>query len=208
MEAFGRRIRAGADSWLSVIVIAALTGVVLYQHWQAAHPHRPQPVREGERVEAIDLRTTQKSAMHIDWGVGGRGTILYVMSPDCVWCLKNLDAAKSAYQQASLLGYRFIGVSLRADGLNEYLLRYRIPFPTYIDQNRSAERTLKVIGTPETLIVSPSGTVQKVSVGVYTGRNAEEMEKFLGSKTPASASRLSSAKALLSRVAQRQQGDY
>lgn len=184
MTTFLKKIRTAvekvADSWWPIVVIALLTSFALYQHWQMTHPRGPQLVREGEQVQSIKLLTLQRDPVWINWKANRRGTVVYYTSPDCVWCQRNADAARAAYQRASALGYQFIGVSVKVDGLNEYLLKHAIPFPVYVDLDGTAAKTLKLAATPETIFISPSGIVQKAIIGAYRGKNAEVLGRILG----------------------------
>ena len=180
----GLAIKKIANSWWSIVMIAMLTSFVVYQHWQMTHPRVPQLIYEGEKAEGLRLRTLKRDPISIDWNAGKRGTIVYYTSPDCVWCQRNTEAANMAYQRASALGYRFVGVSLKADGLSEYLAQHKIPFPVYVDFDHSAAKTLKLRATPETIFISPDGIVQKALVGAYKGKNAEVLGEILGTRLP------------------------
>lgn len=183
--AAGHGIRAAstafAQSWWAVLAVALLTGLLLDQRWQATHPHLAQPLKRGEHLRAVLLEGLDHGSVPITWSADGRPTVLYVFSPSCVWCKRNIEAAK-ALARGSSPSYRFIGVSLTLDGLGEYLGKVNLGFPVYVAGPAAA--ALKLKATPETIIVSPGGVVVKVWLGAYMEGTLADVERTFGVKLP------------------------
>lgn len=122
------------------------------------------------RVETIDLSSNQLPV------------VLYVFSPDCSWCDKNYRNITHLANQRSK-SYKFVGLSLRATGLNEYLNKQPYPFPVYILASAKDVGLVGVGQTPQTIVISQDGKVSHNWVGAYV-YNAAEVEKFFGLSLP------------------------
>jgi hypothetical protein len=173
-EAFGR-------SWWAVIVICLLTGVILYQRWQATHPFRPPTLAVGARVKTLTVQALNAQPISIAWSSSEKPTILYVFSPSCVHCRHNVEAVRKLADLLSA-SHRVIGLSTTREGLKEFLDKTPFPGPVYI-MNRG-DKQLKVIGTPETILLSPLGVVEKVWYGSYEKKTATDIGKVLGVTLP------------------------
>src|SRR5262249_36333965 len=81
-------------------------------------------------------------------------TVLYVFTPQCGWCAKNIENFR-ALIQSSGPRYRIIGVSLTRQDLKEYLQKENLQLPIYTDVEESSRKTYKLGGTPATVVMSP-----------------------------------------------------
>ena len=95
---------------------------------------------------------------------------------------RNADSVRVLREKAST--YRFIGISVKSDGLKKYLDHTSNLFPVYVLPMASAIKTLHVIGTPETIVISSRGIVQKVWAGAYSGRTQSEIQSMFGVTLP------------------------
>lgn len=93
-------------------------------------------------------------------------TVLYVFSPSCNWCDRNLENIRFLAQSLKK-DYRFIGVSLSPNQLNEYLAKTSLPFPVFQSPSLSMSRTFRMGRTPQTIVVSPESQVVKSWYGAY-----------------------------------------
>lgn len=178
------RLRSFSDSWWAVAVIVLLTGIIVLQQWQLRHPQARQPIapQVGEHLPPVEVVDLKQGPIRIDWTADNRPTILYVLSPTCVWCAKNLDLIR-ALSDAAEPKYRFIGLSLDRKGLTEYAAKSSYRFPVYFAEAKSANQ-LKLAVTPETVVVSPKGTVVKVWRGAYDSEILSDIQKTLGVTLP------------------------
>lgn len=112
-----------------------------------------------------------------------RPTVLYIFTPPCSWCKRNNDNFNALVAQKSEQ-YRFIGLSLSKDGLGEYLTTHHLSIPIYVDLSKDTAAAYKLGGTPQTLVISPQGTVVKNWKGAYTGGQEAEVESFFQVKLP------------------------
>jgi len=60
-------------------------------------------------------------------------TVLYIYRPTCGWCAKNLQNIKELAQHVQQTGGRVIGLSLETDGLEQYVQKSDMGFPSYTD---------------------------------------------------------------------------
>jgi peroxiredoxin len=170
------------QGWWPVAVIALLAGSIVYQRWQFSHPSLPPVLKPGEHLAPITLETPQERAAQLDWSAGSLPTILYVFRPDCEWCARNLEAERAVATGSQ--GYRFVALSTTKTGLRSYVSTNRLTFPVYAAADSKTVRQLKLVMTPETVLITPEGTVQKVCLGAYVGENRREVEKVFGIKLP------------------------
>jgi peroxiredoxin len=104
-------------------------------------------------------------------------TVLYVFTPPCSWCARNMD------NFTTLLGkvsdeYRFVGLSLSEDGLAEYVARNELNLPVYSGLSIDTKAAYKLSGTPQTIVVSPEGRVLQNWMGAYVGDQKSQIEAF------------------------------
>lgn len=140
-------------------------------------------LREGDAVPQIEAHDLTGQPVTLRYELGGPATVLYVFSPACVWCTKNLENIKAIAKQTRG-AYRLIGLSLSTDKLKEYAVNQKLDFPVYSDLPQSVISAYKLTGTPETIIVSPEGRVVKRWTGAYTGSLQGEVERFFNLPLP------------------------
>ena len=119
----------------------------------------------------------------ISFADANRPTVLYIFTPPCSWCKRNNDNFNALVAQKSEQ-YRFIGLSFSKDGLGEYLTTHHLTIPIYTDLSKDTIAAYKLSGTPQTLVISPQGTIMKNWKGAYTGGQESEVESFFQLKLP------------------------
>ncbi len=103
-------------------------------------------------------------------------TIVYIFSPDCSWCTRNLSNIKILLAQTKDK-YRFIGLSLDSKGLQEYIAQHQLDFSIYTNLTEDTALAYKG-GTPRTFVVSDDGVILKSWFGAYNGENRKEVEDY------------------------------
>ena len=136
----------------------------------------------GQTVPAFAARDTAGVETTIEYG-GGLPTVLYVFSPGCGACSKNADAIR-ALAEGSAGRYRFVGVSLDRRGLATYLAEHPLPFPVVTDLDPSTVSAYRFGGTPQTIVVSTSGTVLDTWHGAFQADQKTQIERFFGTSMP------------------------
>ncbi len=137
----------------------------------------------GTIVPPITARLSSGQTQTIDFASSDRPTVLYIFTPTCLWCERNLENIK-ALLQAKDSEYRFIGLSLSREALAPYLVTHELHLPTYTDLEPTALDAYKVHGTPQTLVVSPQGRVIQNWTGAYVGEQKTQVEGFFHVSLP------------------------
>lgn len=120
-------------------------------------------------IQAQDLEGKIRTVRYSDSSVP---TLLYVFSPSCGWCYRNLENVRLMSQDARGR-YRMVGLSLSDKGLPEYIKDHRIDFPVYVPSEQ-IRRDYRLGGTPETLLVAADGRVTKIWTGAYQAELKKE----------------------------------
>jgi peroxiredoxin len=110
-------------------------------------------------------------------------TVLYVFTPQCGWCKKNVTNLQALIDQ-SAGRYRIAGVSLTRQDLDSYIKSQNLHLPVYSDVRADIRAVYGLGGTPETIVVSPQSKVLGVWMGAYEPNTRVEIEKFLRIRLP------------------------
>ena len=110
-------------------------------------------------------------------------TVLYVFTPDCHWCARNLENIRSVVASAGGR-FRFFGVSLTDTDLQTYLTQNKLPFHVYQTPSEEVRIAYGFNSTPSTIVVSPSGSVLQYWKGAYSEDIATEVEGYFQVKLP------------------------
>lgn len=110
-------------------------------------------------------------------------TLVYVMRPTCVWCLRNNENIKAVIENATGR-YRVVVASLTAEGTADYLRQHDIEAEAITNLSEQTKRAYHLGGTPQTILVSPSGMVVKSWMGAYSGDMLAEIERTLAVRLP------------------------
>jgi hypothetical protein len=100
-----------------------------------------------------------------------------------VWCRRNLDSIK-ALADRSRNRFNFVGISLTTSGFPEYAHAGTLPFPMLAGLQDSFIKAYKLGSTPETIVISPEGRVERAWIGAYVGRTNDEVAAFFGVAVP------------------------
>lgn len=137
----------------------------------------------GTLVPSIEARDIDNRPATIAYPGEGPPMVLYIFTPECKWCARNMENIKALTDQAGG-NHRFIGLSLSSDKLREYVAGNKLGFPVYSELSPAFRTAYKVSGTPETLVISPEGRVLKKWVGAYTKDIQKEVEQYFKVRLP------------------------
>jgi AhpC/TSA family len=141
-----------------------------------------QPLAVGGAVPALEAPRWGGGRIHAKFNE--RPTIIYVFSPRCVWCERNLDNARSLVRHTKA-GWDFIGVTLDKTGLDAYLNeRHLEGWRVAVDVDQATQRAFHFGNTPQTIVVAPGGRVTNVWTGAFVGDVAKEVEATFGLALP------------------------
>ena len=173
------------DLFLLLLLLASLA-LNVYLGWKVkggnVAPELPQKVALGTKVEPIKASSLDGVAQTILYQDTNKPTVLYVLSPDCVWCERNRENIAKLGELGDR--FRFIGISLTEKGLKEYVEKQHFKFPIYTRIAAEAMTSLGLGTTPQTIVISPEGRVLKNWTGAYTDRTRGEVEEFFQTRLP------------------------
>jgi len=185
----GARPAKKMDFLLLALLLASLA-LNVYLGWYAAslkNASRVQPgsseLVPGTVVQPITVSDLNGKQERLFFNDVGKPTVLYVMSPTCKWCERNMQNIKMLSGPRGE-AFRFIGLSLSGENLKEYVDSNHFTFPIYKDPSAGSVRALRLVNTPQTIVISPEGRVLKNWVGAYGEQLRPEVEAFFGVKLP------------------------
>jgi len=138
----------------------------------------------GAAFPALTLHDLSGKEVRVVWpSSDNKPTVIYIFSPTCIWCQRNLENFKAMGDPARS-EYRFLPISLTSSGLSRYVQKYGLVFPVFAEPVAAQGGAFAYSGTPETLVISPNGTVKRVWRGAFTGSVKSEVESYLGLRLP------------------------
>jgi len=172
----------------TVALLCTLTASLGFNVYQALTLRgffvRPTGVRVGTKLPTpLPVADQDGRQVSLNFAEDARPTVLYVLSPLCGWCKRNEDNVKALAADAGSR-FRFIGLSVEAKDLKDYIAQGHAPFPVYVVRSQDQIRQLHLDGTPETIVVNSTGRVERSWEGAYQSNNQQEIEKFFQVKLP------------------------
>jgi peroxiredoxin len=134
----------------------------------------------AQPLETVDLQGRPFSISYADSSLP---TVLYIFTPDCHWCARNLENINGLAEQVKDR-YRLIGISINGDGLGEYLAQNKLNFPVYHSPSDASRLAYDMVATPTTIVISKEGRVVRIWSGAYGTDRKEEIEHFLNIRLP------------------------
>ncbi|WP_158819369.1 redoxin family protein [Granulicella sp. S156] len=145
-----------------------------------SQPSSSLPSIAGTRILAMDALSLDDQPEHIsfvDGSQSGKAKVLYIYSPTCGWCARNLGNITKLFDLKHNQ-FDFIGVSLSGEGLKAYIKSAGFPLQSVYQPSTGAVSALHLDSTPETIVIDQSGVVRKVWVGAYTEDKCHEVEEY------------------------------
>jgi hypothetical protein len=150
-----------------------------------ARLEQPTTLKIGDLAPSVRLLDLEGRQTRLEYGTG-RATIVYYFSPDCPWSRRNSQnifaLAASTAQRYRFISYTYVPMGHKEDGGV-----YNAPMPILVDDAngpRSLRMEYKLVGTPQTLVVSSDGHVVRNWQGAYVGEVRSEIERFFGVQLP------------------------
>ncbi len=140
-------------------------------------------LRRGAVVPPITAKHLDGKEGVISYEDTGQPTVLYVFTPPCLWCARNIDNFKTLMGKEGNQ-YRFIGLSLSDAGLTEYLTKNELRLSVYSGLSPETLKTYKLGSTPQTIVISTGGVVLQDWVGAYVGDQKSQVEAFFQVSLP------------------------
>ena len=172
---------------VALVVSVSLNVVLAHRVRTFTHAHLERIaeglLRVGTSVPAITAKRLDGQEETISYGRVNQATVLYIFTPPCAWCARNMDNVKTLISKESR-HYRFIGLSLSDTGLTEYVAKNELMLPIYSGLPEETKRAYKLSGTPQTIVISPEGRVLQNWMGAYVGDQQKQVEAFFHVSLP------------------------
>jgi peroxiredoxin len=140
---------------------------------------RSSGIAAGTLIPDVRARDGQGRELTLRYdSASSKPTVVYAFSPSCVWCRRNAQKFNSLVAQASGR-YTFIGLALNRQGLQEFVTEHGLKVPIY-----EALDAPGFSGTPQTVVVSPKGTVMATWSGAFLGPTKTQVERYFGVHLP------------------------
>jgi hypothetical protein len=179
---------------LSLLLIASVAlNVALAMRLQRDAARRTTPnvqgLATGQAVAALvgEVRVGAETRPQRYEPRGTQGTLIYFSAAQCKWSQQNLPTFIEYARQAQGR-YRIVAVDLTPDLKKDQASHLDSVPADLVLRNLTPEsrQAARVLGTPETLLLSPDGKVLRVWLGAYVSDDTKrELSSYL-SGTPAS----------------------
>jgi hypothetical protein len=166
-------VLAAASASLNVVLGYRLGRLTRVQSTRSAD----RLLRVGAIVPPIAVKRLGGEQEVISYADVGHPTVLYIFTPPCPWCARNLDNLKTLVDKKSS-EYRIIGLSMTDQGLADYVLKNQLKLPVYSGLPTQAKDAYNLSRTPQTIVVSPEGRVLQNWTGAYAGDQKSQVEAF------------------------------
>lgn len=166
---------------LVLLAVSLGANVYLARRVFSPPPQGPPPLAKGATVSP--LIATRLDGKQQTLSYAEKKTVLYVFTPSCPWCKRNLPNIKRLVELKGT-EYRFVGISLEAEGLSPYVTEHQLPFAIYTNVSQEQRDAYHLGGVPQTLVISERGTVVQNWFGAYVDAQQAEIEKFFEVRLP------------------------
>jgi hypothetical protein len=136
----------------------------------------------GSQMRPVDVLRDDGKLDRVNYSDAAVPTLLYIMSPTCIFCQYNLPNLKALGEQAEGK-YRIVILSIVRDGLEEYRQTHHVTAPIWTIAVQS-QFDLQITGTPGTLLISPGGTLIALWRGAFNSDQKDEIERLLDVDLP------------------------
>jgi peroxiredoxin len=185
-------LRTSSRKMLSALAISLAVSVTV--NVLLAHRVRSltnyRGIRIAERLLAVDTMVPPITAKRLDgqdetisYKQANQFTVLYIFTPTCMWCARNMDNLKTLVGKESGQ-FRFVGLSLSDTGVADYVTKNELKIPVYSGLSPETVKTYKLGGTPQTIVISPEGKVVQDWAGAYVGDQKSQVEAFFHVSLP------------------------
>lgn len=168
---------------LSIILNIALSSKVRRLQAVIASLKNESRLKVNTTVPPIIAEDIDGHAVLINYSDYSYPTILYIFSPSCPWCRRNVrnieSLASQVYKQ-----YHVVGLSLSKNDLKSYAREFQFTFPLYCEPSGETKLAFKIGGTPQTVVISAQSVVLANWVGAYDGSLRKEIEDYFGVVLP------------------------
>lgn len=183
----GTRVRSKRADGLLLLLLLGSLALNVYLGWRV----KQAPARLSDRINlapgtkaaAVTATDAEGRQQTISYNDTNKPTVLYVLSPSCIWCERNRKNIEEL-TKAKANDFRFVGLSLSQESLKEYLAGHHLEFPVYSQPKPETVQALGLGGTPQTFVISTEGVVLKNWSGAYREQTLREVQDYFHVQLP------------------------
>jgi peroxiredoxin len=143
-------------------------------------------LKPGKVLPALTGMDTEGRELTFGFGADPRRTVLLVFSPRCPYCNENMPNWKAIARGIDAKSFRVVAVSTSAEGVKEYVAKHELTNVSVIADVEPKNRVEYEMNlTPQTVLIAPDGTAEKVWTGRIGAAERGEVEERLGVQLPA-----------------------
>jgi hypothetical protein len=173
-----------------VVAISLTTNVFQYAYIRREPLRHPEDgtsstLAEEAAMKPLVAKSLTGEQSRIDAADAPGYTVLYIVRPKCIWCLRNEGSIGALVRQAGP-AYRFVGVALSTyrEAAAHYTGRHALPFSVIADLDERSRKSYHLGGTPQMIVLDHKGKVVRVWSGAFTGSTKAAVESFFHLSLP------------------------
>lgn len=140
-------------------------------------------VKPGTHLPPFSGQDIYGNRVNLQYGDGGRKTILFVFSPRCPFCTENMPTWKGITGGVDEKSFRTVGVTTLVKGTQEYVAEHGLSrMPILAIPDKEIEDAYHFTRTPQTILINSEGTVERVWLGLIKKEQFQEVEQALDVK--------------------------
>lgn len=179
--------RIVSEEWHNIFLLVLLAvslgiNVVLFRELRASS-RETGVVSKGDRLDPFTVRDMDGTLRNLRFDDVSTPTLIYVITPECVWCALNWRAFNALANQ-SQSRFRVVSLSLTGKNLSAYRVRYNVRSTMLHSPEATAVAKYGFSITPQTLLISPSGVILEHWIGAYISDRRRSIERALGVALP------------------------
>jgi hypothetical protein len=175
--------RGGGLLLITEVVLAVSLSLNLVLSHTLAEARRPTTAAiEGKVLHPLNLVSVSGEPYLHSYDQRQLPTILYYFSPACGWCERNWSNVRALAEQTARK-YRFIALTT-ADDVQEFVRRRSLGVEVYTGLRASDVEAYGLRGTPQTIVLSPTGRALVAWRGAYNDGLRTRIERYLRVRLP------------------------
>lgn len=169
-------------AFLLLALNAMLTRQVSALKSGAARTRGEYEIKPGQSLPPLSGFGSNGSEITVSYSPEEVKTLLLIFSPSCAFCKENLPAWESIIRQRDTKTFRVYAISLKPEGVQEYLSTFdRLGVPLIIEPSPKDRVAYGLNLTPQTILVGPGGVAEKVWTGPLAASDKQELAEMLRS---------------------------
>jgi hypothetical protein len=143
---------------------------------------RSLELSQGTYLPPIDGLDTEGKPLSLSYEGESLKTLLFIFSPGCKACRDNMRNWQTIRKQMDEKSVRVAAVSIFTEGTKQYVARYGLSDLTVMaDVDAKDRASYKLALTPQTILISPEGRVERVWTGLL---DADTMQQIVSAASP------------------------